>query len=307
MDTVLITGGTGLVGAALSKALVAEGFAVIILTRKPRPSTEAGISYAAWDINKGELDTDALRRTDHIVHLAGANVAEGRWTDERKKEIIDSRVKSAALLVRKMKEVPNKVRTVISASATGWYPEDPQVPNPRPWVETDKPANDFLGQVVQQWEGAMEPLPGKRLVFLRTGIVLSTNGGAYPQFKKTLPFGVASVLGSGRQVVSWIHIDDLVRLFIEAIRNSKMSGAYNAVAPQPVDNRTLIVAIAKARSKPFVVVPVPAFVLKAMLGEMSIEVLKSTTVSSAKVEREGFGFFFPSIDAAVKNLVSREK
>src|SRR5205809_1109007 len=108
MDTVLITGGTGLVGAALSKALVAEGFAVIILTRKPRPSTEAGISDAAWDINKGELDTDALSRTDHIVHLAGANVAEGRWTDERKKEIIDSRVRSAALLVRKMKEVPNK-------------------------------------------------------------------------------------------------------------------------------------------------------------------------------------------------------
>jgi len=307
METILITGGTGLVGAALSKALVAEGFAVIILTRKPRPSTQAGITYAVWDIGEGELDADALRRTDHIIHLAGANVAEGRWTDERKKEIIDSRVKSAALLVRKMKEMPNKVRTVISASATGWYPQDPQVPNPRPWVETDTPADDFLGQVVQQWEGAMEALPGKRLVFLRTGIVLSTNGGAYPQFKKTLPFGMASVLGTGRQVVSWIHIDDLVRLYIEAIRNPKMSGPYNAVAPQPVDNRTLIVAIARARRKPFVVVHVPEFVLKAMLGEMSIEVLKSTTVSSSKVEREGFNFFYPSVEAAVKNLVSVDK
>jgi uncharacterized protein (TIGR01777 family) len=303
MDTVMITGGTGLVGTALGRALINEGFAVIILTRKPQKSTQPGISYATWDVNAKKLDEDALRRTDYIVHLAGANVGEGRWTEKRKKEIIGSRVESGNLLMQKLREVPNKVRAVISASATGYYGPDPQLPNPRPFVETDRPDTDFLASVVVKWEAALQPLPGKRLVFLRTGIALSPEGGAFAELKKTLPFGIASILGNGRQMVSWIHIGDLVRLYIESIRNEKMTGVYNAVAPQPASNKKIILQIAKERGKPYVPVHVPAFVLKAMLGEMSVEVLKSTTVSSAKLEREGFRFFFPGIEAAVKDLL----
>lgn len=305
MDTVLITGGTGLVGTALSKALVEEGFNVIILTRDADKPSQPGISYARWDVGRQQLDEEALMRADYIVHLAGANVGEGRWTDKRKKEIVDSRVQSGQLLMQKLVSMPNKVRALVSASATGWYGPDLQIPNPRPFVETDPPDNDFLADVVKQWEASLKPLPGKRLVFLRTGIALSTEGGAYPQFKKTLPFGMASILGSGRQMVSWIHIDDLVRLYIKAIRDESLSGVYNAVAPQPASNQQIILQIAKERGKPYIPVHVPAFALKLALGEMSVEVLKSTTVSSKKIEQTVFRFSFPNIESAVKDLVKK--
>lgn len=304
MATILVTGGTGMIGSALTAELTAREHRVIVLSRRPRPSSHPRVRYAAWDPAKGEIDREALGQADAIVHLAGANVAEKRWTAKRKAEIVNSRVESGRLIIEALRTVPNSVRTVVSASAIGWYGPDPSVPNPRPFVEADAAAADFLGTTCRQWEEAIAPAQalGKRLVILRTGIVLSRAGGAYKEFRKPLRMGLATVLGSGTQVVSWIHISDLVRLYVAAVEESGMRGIYNAVAPQPVSNRRLVQAIAEAAGRPHVRLGVPAPLLKLALGEMSIEVLKSATVSSARLEREGFSFFFPSVEAAAKNL-----
>lgn len=305
MSTVLITGGTGLIGRALTKELINKGYAVIILTRdKRRHKAARNISYAEWDVEKQTIDKEAVAKADFVIHLAGANVAEGRWTEKRKTEIVNSRVQSGALMVKAIKETPNAIKAVISASAIGWYGPDPQVPNPKPFVESDSAASNFLGTTCRQWEASIQPVleTGKRLVILRTGIVLSNDGGAYIEFKKPLKFGLASVLGNGKQVISWIHITDLVRLYMEAIENNQLNGVYNAVAPNPVNNKALVSEMARQRKKFYIKVPVPAVVLKTMLGEMSVEVLKSTTVSSHKIESAGFQFMFSNIGTAIHNL-----
>ncbi len=305
MSTVLITGGTGLIGRALAKELINKGYAVIILTRdKSRHKAAGTVSYAEWNVERQTIDKNAVAKADFIIHLAGANVAEGRWTEKRKEEIVNSRVQSGTLIVKAIKETPNTIKAVVSASAIGWYGPDPQIPNPEPFVESDSAANNFLGTTCRQWEASIEPVmeAEKRLVILRTGIVLSNEGGAYAEFKKPLNLGIASVLGSGKQVISWIHITDLVRLYIEAIENHKLSGIYNAVAPNPVNNKSLVSEMARQRLKFYIKAPVPAFVLKTMLGEMSVEVLKSATVSSHKIESTGFQFLFPDIGTAIYNL-----
>ena len=172
------------------------------------------------------------------------------------------------------------------------------------FVETDNAAGDFLGHTCKQWEASITPVIelGKRLVLIRTGIVLDKEGGAYPEFRRPLNFGIASVLGSGKQIISWIHIDDLVRIYIEAIENQNLEGPYNAVAPKPVSNEYLIKQMAKTKGGAYLTIPVPAFSLKIILGEMSVEVLKSATVSSQKIERSGYNFLFPNIETALFNL-----
>lgn len=317
MKTVLITGGTGMVGRALTKALLEKGYGVIVMGRggvrdaalRQAPATagrqdNSALSFAKWNVEKQEIDAAAIAKADYIIHLAGAGVADKRWTAKRKQEIVDSRVKSGALLVHSLKSIPNKVKAVISASAIGWYGADTIA---RKFEESDRAADDFLGQTCKQWEESIEPVAsmGKRLVKLRIGIVLSTEGGALKEFLKPLRFGIASILGSGRQIISWIHIDDLVNMFITAIESEDINGVYNAVAPSPVSNKELILTLAKARNKFYIPVPVPSFVLKMMLGEMSIEILKSATVSSAKAEKTGFSFRYADIKSALNSLVKR--
>src|SRR6185503_1856905 len=232
METVLITGGTGMIGKALTQALTERGFDVIILTRNTnnqKPAT-GSISYALWDVEKQTIDKTAFAKADHIIHLAGASVAEKRWNKKRKQEIVSSRVDSGKLIVDNLKTSPNKVKTIISASGIGWY--GPDKSDGKKFTEDDPSSNDFLGQTCKQWEAAIEPASflGKRLVKMRIGIVLSTEGGAYPEFKKPLNFGFATILSNGRQIISWIHIDDLVRIILFAMENEKMEGTYNAVA-----------------------------------------------------------------------------
>ncbi len=303
MATVLITGGTGMIGSALTEALLAKGYRVVVLTREAKPSS-GGLLYKEWDLKKGRIDADAVTESDYIIHLAGANVAEGRWTDKRKKEIVDSRIKSGELLVKSLATINNRVKAVISASAIGWYGPDGQVPAPKPFVETDNHSTDFLGETCEKWERSIWPvtLLNKRLVVLRTGIVLSNKAGAYAEFKKPLTFGVATALGNGKQIVSWIHIDDLVQQYITAIENEGYDGVYNAVAPQPVSNKELIAAMAKIRGKFSIPFYVPSFALKLALGEMSVEILKSATVSAEKIVAQGYKFIYSNIDDAVKNL-----
>jgi len=307
--TILITGGTGMIGQAITKALVEKNYSVIILRRDPSAHKPANqnVSYAKWDLDKQFVDTEAIKRSDCIIHLAGANVGEKRWTDKRKKEIIDSRVRSSELMVKALSENSNPVRTVVSASAIGWYGPD-QGANHKEFTENDPAYSDFLGATCVQWERSIEPVTqqNKRLVKLRTGIVLSNEAGAYPEFKKPLRFGIAAILGGGKQVISWIHIDDLVRSYIYAIENENMMGAYNAVAPFPVTNKHLTLELAKTVNKSFYIpMQAPSFALKLVLGEMSVEVLKSATVSCKKLQAERFTFLYPHIEAAIRQLESK--
>lgn len=310
MSTVLITGGTGLIGKALTKELLRRQNEVIVLSRnKNQISGHPGLSYAYWNVEAQEVDQMAVHSADYIVHLAGANVADKRWTRERKGEIVNSRVKSTALLYKALAKYPDRLKAFISASATGWYDIDPQIPNPFPFEEHHAPAKDFLGITCQQWESSVDSIKTleKRVVKFRTGIVLSNEGGALPAFKKAIRVGVTPVLASGRQIVSWIHEQDLIQLYITAIENENLEGAYNAVAPHPVSHKKIMQGISQHNHKPFIPFYVPAFMLTLMLGEMSIELLKSVTVSSKKIQESGFTFQFPTIEEALGQLLNNNK
>ena len=310
MPSVLITGGTGLVGTAVKALLEKKGYEVIVLTRSKAPLK----GQAHWDINAGTIDSTAIAAADYIVHLAGAGVADKRWSTARKQEILDSRTKSSALLVKALQETPNKVKAVISASAIGWYGPDQNNNHSNDlaaqgFVETDPSYPDFLGTTCAAWEASIAPVTAntiglqKRLVCLRTGIVLSKNGGALKEFLKPLAVRMAAVLGNGKQMISWIDNRDLAKIFVFALENENISGSYNAVAPAPVSNKTLTQTLAKVLyGKFYMTTYVPSFVLKIMLGEMSIEVLKSTTVSAQKIIDAGFVFDYPAISKSLSTL-----
>ncbi len=306
MRTILITGGTGVVGKALVKQLVQKNYKVIILTRSMKDyKADDKVSYALWNVKENSIDVEAVKKADAIIHLAGAGVMDKKWTEAYKIEIRESRTKSSELLLKTLRNNVHKVQVIVSASAIGWYGED-KIPD-HYFTENEKADSAFLGEVCKEWEASIEHAMelGIRVTKLRTGIVLSKDGGAYPEFKSSLKFGVASILGSGQQMVSWIHIDDLCRQYIFALENEQVQGSYNAVAPLPVSNKTLTLTIAnEVKGKFYLPVHVPQFVLKIMMGTRSIEILKSATVSADKIKKEGFIFLYPTADAAVKNIES---
>jgi uncharacterized protein (TIGR01777 family) len=301
-ETILITGGTGLVGKAITKVLVDKGYSVIILSRTPKSSSQPGISYAVWDPSNNKIDKDALEKATVIINLAGTSVAEKRWSENRKREIVESRVSSGKTIVNALAAKANNVHTVINASAIGWY--GPDAPGKIPFRETASHSDDFLGNTCYQWEEAIKPVTemDKRLIIFRIGIVLDKSGGAYPQLTLPLKFRTLAWFGSGKQVTSWIHIEDLAAMFLFALEHKEMRGVYNAVATEPVTNKELIKEVAKSMKGVFIPVPVPAAALKLGLGEMSVEVLKSATVSNEKILSEGFNYKFPDIEKAVKDL-----
>ncbi len=312
MATILISGGTGLIGSHLTNLLIERGNDVIILTREKNKTTNnPKISYSFWSVKDKIIDAEVVRKADHIVHLAGAGVMDKKWTNEYKNLIIDSRVKSAELIISCLAENGHHVESFISASAIGWYGKDnkPLVRN-EGFIETDPPSDDFLGKTCVLWETASTPVTdlGIRLVRLRTGIVLSNKGGALERYKSTLKFGIAPILGNGRQIVSWIHIDDLCRMYCESIENNLLNGTYNAVAPEPLSQKDLIIELGQTmRKKFFIPVYVPAFGLKWVFGKRSIEILKSETVSNKKIKDTGFTFLYPSIESAIDDLVANSK
>ncbi len=316
MPTVLITGGTGMIGTALSRHLLQQGYDVIILSRNPiqtassyktaslqnsfRPSGK--IFYAKWDTHLKKIDNQALSQADFIVHLAGEGVAKKRWTKKRKEEIKKSRTESSDVLFHCLSTQPNKVKAVISASAIGWYGPD----HGRPFIETDPASNDFLGETCKAWEESIDEIKtlDKRVVKMRLGIALSNEGGALVEFKRPARIGIAAILGNGNQMVSWIHIDDLCRAFIHAIETPTMEGVYNLAAPNVVSNRELTLGIAKSMNgNVYMPFKVPSLLLKIIMGEMSMEVLKSTTVDCSKLQETGFNFIYPSVEPALRQLI----
>lgn len=313
MPVVLISGGTGLIGTNLTRHLIAKNYEVIILTRaKDKVSDKAQVSYAYWNTEKKEIDTDAVKKADYIIHLAGAGVMDKRWSKKFKKQIVESRTGSSEVIVQALKNNPNHVKAFISASAIGWYGEDREpLLRQEGFIETDPPDKDsFLGETCVLWEARVQPLEalGIRLTKVRTGVVLSNDGGAYKEFKMAPEFGIAGILGPGDQVVSWIHIDDICRMYIHLMENDVTTGSYNGVAPTPVTNKKLMLLIANTlKGKFFIPVHVPKFILKILFGEQSIEILKSCTVSAKKIKDSGFRFLFPAIESAVEELSGKKK
>ena len=313
MATILITGGTGMVGRQLSKILSDANHHVIILTRKvPEAIAQNAFpySYALWNPEKCWIEATAIHQADYIIHLAGAGVADERWTSKRKEEILQSRVQGCKTLVQALTQIPNQVKGVFSASAIGWYGPDTNESLINGFTENYPADGAFLGDTCRRWEESILPVGAlqKRLAIFRIGIVLDKSGGALPEFLKSLYFRVAAVLGGGNQVISWIHLHDLCRMFLYAIENESVSGIYNAVAPQPISNRELNKQLGKyLYGNSFFSMPVPAWVLQIMLGEMSIEVLKSATVSAHKIQDAGFQFLYPTIQQAIAQILPNKK
>ena len=300
METILITGGTGLVGKHLSWKLKDKGYNVVLLSRYPDQNSV--IPSYFWDPSIDEIDPDALTNADYIVHLAGAGIGDKRWTARRRKEIIDSRVKTAELIFRKISESGKKVKAFISISGAGYYGT---LTSDRIFTETDPPAGDFLGEVCRLWEEAADRFSeaGSRVVKIRTGIVLARNGGVLSRIMTPVRFGIGSPIGRGNQYVPWIHIDDLCNVFIKAIEDQEMSGAFNAAAPEFINNTGLMKSLAWALGKPFWFPKIPAFVMKMLFGKMSDILLEGSRLSSEKIQAAGYDFQFPELKDALQDLL----
>ncbi|MDO7852876.1 TIGR01777 family oxidoreductase [Hymenobacter convexus] len=302
---VLITGGTGLIGTRLAEMLIDSGYEVALLSREPAKSNH--FRSFRWDPQAGTIDEAAVPYADYIVSLAGASVSDGKWTDERKREIMTSRLGGLKLLTRELAKPGHHVQAVISASAVGIYGDAGEQ------VVTEEtppalPTNDFLADVSHQWELAAAPIAalGIRTVIPRIGVVLSTEGGALPQIAKPVKLGAGAALGSGKQYMSWIHLDDICRLFIAMLEDPAWEGTYNAVAPYPATNQAFTEVLAQVLHRPLILPKVPAFGLKLAMGEMSEIVLASQNVSAAKVLARGFRFEYPELRGALEALYGGE-
>jgi len=292
METVLITGGTGLVGKNLGILLRNKGYVVKTLSSKPSEN-----NYF-WDIDKQEIDSEALQNVDHIIHLAGANIGEKYWTKKRKKLILDSRVNSAQLLFDAVKKLAVKPKTFISASAIGYYGA---FTSEKRFTEKDNAATDFLGTVCNEWELAATKFEtiGLRVIKVRTAVVLSPNGGALQSMMNPMKYYFGAVLGSGKQYMPWIHIDDLCEIYCKAIEDKSMCGAYNAVAPEHITNRNFTKILAQSLNKPLLLPAIPSVILKLLLGQMSDLLLKGSRISDEKIISTGFIFKYSNIRQAI--------
>lgn len=299
MATVLITGGSGLVGTHLSRKLIDKGYKVAVLSRAHHKGED--IHTYTWNIEKGEIEKEALETADYIIHLAGAGIADKKWTAKRKQEIVDSRIKSSQLILSKLKERDHKPKAFITASAVGYYGA---ITSEKIFSENDPPANDFLGDTCRQSERSADGFRelGIRTVKIRSAIVLAKEEGMLAKLSLPVKLGVGSAIGSGKQYLPWIHIDDMCGIYIKAIEDEQMQGAYNASAPDPKTNDELTETLAHVLKKPFWFPNIPAIILKFILGEMSLLLLTGSRVSSEKIRAAGYTFLFPDLKSALEDL-----
>jgi uncharacterized protein (TIGR01777 family) len=303
MATILITGGNGIIGKYLCKKMKEKGYDVTILSRISNHSSNP-ITYA-WNPEKREIDNKAITTADFIIHLAGAKIGEKRWTNERKQLIIDSRVQTAQLIFDKVKENNHKIKAFISASAIGYYGS---ITCDKIFTETDASADDFQGECCRKWEEVADKFAdsGIRTVKIRTGVVLTKQGGALSKMKIPVKMGIGSALGNGKQYIPWIHIDDLCNIYIQAIEDIQMRGSYNAVASDHKTNIEFTRLLAKVLKKPFWFPHIPAFLLRLLFGNMSEILLKGSRISSHKIKETGFEFLFPDLENALNDLILKD-
>lgn len=298
---VLITGGTGFIGKYLTAELLKKGYSVSILTRNSKPNTD-GISYYIWDVSSQQMEEAALLNADYIIHLAGENIAEKKWTAKRKEEIRDSRIQSAELIYSVLKKNNKQIEAFVSASGIGFYGA---VNGEGICTENTLPANDFIGKTCQEWENAADLMAGLgiRTVKIRTGMVLGKNEGVLKKLTPIFKRGLGSALGSGKQYMPWIHVHDLCRMYIEAIENKNMSGAYNATINDSTTNLSFTKELANSLGRPLWLPNVPAFLIRLGMGEMSNIVLTGRRVSSDKIKKLGFRFQFKNLKKALKDCL----
>jgi len=291
MARILITGGTGLVGKRLTTLLTEKNHEVRILSRSPKNENEF-----KWDFSKGFIDDKAIENIEYIIHLAGAGIADKRWTNERKKVIINSRVATANLIFDKIKAKNISLKGFISASGSNYYGAQT---TSKIFKESDAAGTDFLGQVCEKWEAAANRFKELNIpvTILRTGIVLSKTGGALAKMKTP----IISPLGSGNQYMAWIHIDDLCNLYIKAVEED-FEGVYNTVSPESHTSKTFSKTLAKAIKRPYLPIAVPGFLLKLVFGELAIILLKGSRLSSNKIIDKGFVFKYKELAFALKSL-----
>ncbi len=301
--SVLITGGSGLIGRYLTSVLLGAGYRVSHLSRGN--DRFGRVRVHRWDPGKGILDPVVLKGVDYIVHLAGANIGEKRWTRARKEEIVSSRVDSARLLHKVVTENKINIRAFISASAIGYYGAST---SERIYAEDDGPAVDFLGTTCRLWEEAAELFSGSgiRTVRIRTGVVMEKSDSALARMLVPARFGVFPVLAGGKQYMPWIHISDLCNIYLKAIQDNSMDGAYNAVAPDHVTQKEFMQYLASAMGKKGFYPPVPGFLLKAALGPMSVVALKGSRVSGDKITKSGYIFFSPNVKEALIDVLKKD-
>lgn len=302
MNRVLITGGTGFVGQYLTKFLILKGYRVSILSRAIRENTE-DVSYFLWDVENKLIDKTCLQKVQTVIHLSGENVADSKWTKDRKDKILQSRVQSTELLYDLLSKESHNVKSFISASATGIYGSKT---TRNIYKEKDELGTDFLSKVCSEWESVIFQMNsiGIRTVALRTGIVLAKDKGALAKMMFPFRLGLGSALGSGKQYLPWIHIEDLCKMYLFAIENPSISGAYNAVVGDDLNNEELSKALANVLNRPFFMPKIPQFLLNFIFGEMSVILTKGSRVSSDKIKNEGFEFSFPEVNKALQNLLN---
>ncbi|SFJ24073.1 TIGR01777 family oxidoreductase [Olleya namhaensis] len=295
---ILITGATGLIGSEIVKQCRLNNIAVNYLTTsKSKLSKAENYKGFYWDPSKNEIDVACLEDVQAIIHLVGASISK-RWTEAYKKTILLSRVQTSQLIFNTLQNNPNQVTQIVSASAIGIYPNSLT----NYYTEDSKEVStSFLGQVVEQWEQAVDAFSSLDIMVskVRIGLVLSAKGGALPEMAKPIKFGVGAAFGSGKQWQSWIHISDLANLFLHVLEH-KLEGIYNGVAPNPETNTYLTKAIAKQLKRPLLLPNIPEFAMKLILGDMHILLFESQRVSSQKVEETGFNFIHYNLQSALQ-------
>lgn len=299
MATVLIAGGTGLIGQRLSILLRKHGYTVRHLSRRADPT--APFPQFRWDPSRKLIDPEALEGVDHLINLAGAGIADRPWTAARKQLITSSRVESNLLLHQEIAARGWQPQSFIASAAIGYYGDRPS----DQWItENEGPGEGFLAESCIAWEDAIQQvrLLGVRTVTLRTGVVLSLNGGAVPKLVGPLRWGLGTIMGNGKQWYAWIHIDDLCQMFVYALENVALQGVYNAVAPEPVRNAEFTRVLARQFNPSALTLPAPSWALRLALGEMADVVLTGARVSARRIQSAGFAFKYPDLPTAVANL-----
>tara|TARA_B100000768_G_scaffold104242_1_gene96810 strand:- start:624 stop:1523 length:900 start_codon:yes stop_codon:yes gene_type:complete len=297
---ILITGGSGLLGSALTKKLLKNNIEVVHLTRNK--SSKNDVKNYLWNWQKNEIDEKCFIGVTHIVHLAGAGIAEKAWTQKRKEQIVKSRVLTTRLLHSKITQLNLPISAFVAASAVGIYGAQK---SEKVFHEQDQPFEDFLGNCCKQWENSVDNFEKiSRVVKLRLGVILDKNHGALPRIANMVKNGIGSPLGDGQQFMPWIHIKDAVNIFFESILDEKISGTFNTVSNDYITNSELTKKIGKVFNKKIWLPNVPSFVLKFLYGEMSDTILKGVKVSNEKLKRIELKLKYEKIEDALLEIYS---